>query len=785
MKILKSAFKFINRNKLFTSINVLGLSLALSISFIMGLYIVNEFSYNSTHKNRKNVYRVVNYYKPFDKKLAGTPFPLAEDLKATFPQIKNATNVRRIRGASIKLDDNWLNKSVLATSTDMFDIFTIPIISQTTQDDLLQSLNDIVISEKVAELIFKDGNPLGKEIIASIYGEENVFNVTAVFEELPLNSSLQADCFVNNHWTLNDINKAFNIDNASTSYRTDTWTTWIKTAQSAQIQNITKGLDDFVIKQTQDSVKTYSLQSLSDFYLHSNNILNSGKTGSLKSLKIVGLIALLIIIVATLNYITLSSAISTNRMKEIGVRKTNGASITNIRNQLLNESVIIALICLPIALLLISIMKPYAESLFEQRFLLISNNAIYYILCPIILTILIGLLSGLYSSSYLSKLKTIDIIHKKPFIGEKKNGFQSMLIVFQLIVFCVFVASAFIIHSQYKYGMNKDLGYHKSNILFVDLNDEADYKVFLERVKTIPQVISVSGSMDILPTLSSGSFMLNHFINKDEQLEVEGLDIDYNFLQTMGIKLKEGRYFSEEYATDFKHAIILNQTAVEQLGIENPVGQIIEDWTIIGVVEDFIVHSIHSNIPPLIISLTDEYINQVAILYQEGELFNLLSILKKEWQSVNKDIPFIYLTIDDINEEIYASEKTFFKIITIGSIFTLIIAMLGLFGLTLFITKSRTKEIGIRKVVGSSKKEIVLLLLKTNIYNVIIASVIALPISYFIMKEWLQNYAYAVEINFWHFVISSLIALVLVVITVIVQAYAAANKNPIIALRYE
>ncbi len=739
MNYLKTSIKFIKRNKFFSGINILGLSVALAVSFVMLLHLVNEFSFDSVHKNRNKVYRVVNYYKDFGHKMSGTPFPLAEDLKASFPQIEKATNTRYIRRFAIKVNDNWIKTRTLATDSDIFDIFTLPLLSQNiATEKLLQSPDNIVISEKMANIIFKQENPIGKQITAFLDGKEQQYNVVGIYENIPENSSLQADCFINSKWGLADILKT--VRNADVNYEVDLWRTWVKLSDKQALIPIKNQLNDFLkTHNVNTEQRAYSFQNLNDMHLYSADINNSGKVGDLYSLKIISVIVLLILIVASFNYVTLSTAISTNRAKEIGVRKTNGAGTAVIQTQLLSESVLMALIALPIAVLLMYLIMPYAEQLFEIRLSLIRNNLILYASFFVALTVLIGLLSGLYSSYYLSKLKTIDILNKKPFIGRKKHTLRNSLIVFQLVVFCVFVTSAFIVQSQYKYAINKDLGYNTSNILFVNLDEDEDYHLFLNQVQKMSPVVSVGCAMDPLPTLDASSFMVQHFTDKDKKVQVEGLDVDYNY----GNK------------------------------------------TIIGVTKDFILHSIHTKVPPLYIVLENKYIFQMAIRYQEGQLANLLPLLQTEWSKIYQDMPMQYFTSADLNEEIYFGEQNFFKMITIGGLFTLFIAMLGLLGITLFITKSRTKEIGIRKVVGSSVKSVVLMLLKGTIYKVIIASVIAVPITYLLMQEWLNHYAYSVGINLWYFVLSLFIALVVVMLTVIGQAYRAASRNPVEALRYE
>ncbi len=787
MNYLKTALKFIKRNKFFAGINIIGLSIALAASFVMLLYIVNEFSFDSMHKNRDDVYRIVKLYPEFNEKGSGTSFRAAEDLKVYFPQIEKATNGRIMRRFAVKINGSWVRQRAMETSAELFDIFTIPIISQNTAtENLLKSPNDIILSRKLAKLAFNDENPLGKQLEVSFEGSEKQFNVVAVTEDLPENSTIKAACFIQNSWTLKGLDEI--LKPFASSYRIPFWTTWIKTSKGSNIDDLSNNLSSFLLTHNVDtSLFQYGLQNLKDYHLHSENIDNSGAVGSLNRLKVMIVIMLLILIVATFNYISLSTAISTGRAKEIGIRKTTGASISVIRTQLLSESVFISLIALPIAIFMMYAAMPYVNELFKIKLTYIGSNKIIYALFFVSLTIIIGLLSGFYSVYYLSKLNPVEILSKKLFVGQKKNILRSSLIVFQIIVFFVFVSSAFIVNLQYKFAMNKDLGYRTSNVLFLNLPDDEEmkYSLLLEQVGKIPNVISAGCSMDALPMIGGSSSTYNHFVDKDKEVELEALDVNYNYLQTLGIKLKEGRYFSKEFSGDLNNSIILNQKAVKALGITDPIGKQLDSMTIIGVTEDFILHSIHKPVPPMTIELTEDFIMQMAIHYEEGQLNNLLPILEKEWAKIYKDIPMQYSTSADINKDIYANEQDFLTIITAGALFTIFLAVLGLLGISLYIGKSRTKEIGIRRVVGSSRGNIILMLLKSSVYQVVAASILAIPISYFIMQEWLNNYAFSVKINFWYFVITTFISLVVVIFTVIGQAYRAANRNPVEALRYE
>jgi putative ABC transport system permease protein len=514
--------------------------------------------------------------------------------------------------------------------------------------------------------------------------------------------------------------------------------------------------------------------------------MNTGRKGNMKNIRIFSTIAFLIILVAAFNYIILSTAVSAGRAKEIGIRKTNGASVKSVRNQLLSESVFLVLNVLPIAVILALIAKPYAEELFQTKLYIINSNIIVYVLVYLILTIIIGFASGLYTSSYLSRLNVINILKNGSVSGKRKSYLRFSLIVIQLVIFCSFISGTLIIRSQYKYALTKDLGYQNNNILLVDLGRNfKDYTVFINSIKSFPNVKMAAGTMDGLPMLGSMTSMIPNFQDQSQKVKVEGLAVDYNFIETMGIPVLKGRSFSEDFGSDLTSATMLNETAVKDLGIDDPIGKQVAGKTIIGIVKNFNLHSIRSDIPPLMIDMTDRYIQQVAINYDPGTLDNILPMIESEWKKVAPDRSFQYQTIEDLIEDIYASEKNLSIIISIFAIFSLLIAAFGLFGLTLFIAKTRTKEIGVKKVLGSSEKTIVYSFLQENLIMVLIAAVLAVPVTWYFMNKWLSNFSYKVGINFWFFVIAFAVASVVVLLTVLFHSYKASRINPVDALKYE
>ena len=453
---------------------------------------------------------------------------------------------------------------------------------------------------------------------------------------------------------------------------------------------------------------------------------------------------------------------------------------------MLSESVLIVLIVLPVALVLTWIALPYAVKLFQTNILIMGPNIILYVSVYFIITILIGISSGLYTSTYLSKLQVLDIMKNTINTGKKKVRFRSAMIIVQLLIFCSFVACALIVRSQYKFALSKDTGHFKKDILQIELGyDFPAYTAYINAIKANLNVINAAGVMEGIPMLGSMSYMMPNFEDANIQVNVEGLAVDYNFIETMGLEVIKGRSFSEEFGSDLQNSTILNEMAVKKLGIKEPIGTMLGPKTIIGIVKDFNLHSIHSDIPPLSIDLNDKYIHQIFVHYRTETLDNLLPLLEKEWIKITPERPFAYKTIEDLFTEIYSSEKTLISIITLATIFTIIIAMFGLFGLTLFIATTRTKEIGIKRVLGSSERSIIYSMLFENMILVIIATVLSIPVVIYFMSKWLNNYSYRVTISWWVFFASFVAATIVVLSTVYFHTYKISRTNPVKALKYE
>jgi len=785
---LTPAFRFLNRNKLYTAINSLGLAISLAISFIILLYVINEFSFDHLHKNRKNVYRVNNYHVDAKLNQATTPHQLARILEEEFPQVEKAVSTGVVRGVKLKSFEEFLPvERAITTTSEVFDIFTIPLVSRPLSEDLLLDRNSIVLSRELANKLFKTGDPVGKVIEGNLHDSTVLFTVTGTFENIPQNSSFQADCFLNPYWNLVPYQRIMKTENLNDFWFINICITWVLLNDGSDLSTIDTQLREMENTHVKGPLKyNYSLQKLSDVHLKSDDIGFSAFQGNMKDLKLFSLIAFLIVFIASTNYIILSIAVSTGRTKEIGIRKTAGGAINRIRNQLLSESIGLSILVLPIALVIMVAIRPYSESLFDTELHVIPSNLGIYIVAYILITLLIGLTSGLYTSSYMARLKVIDILRNTIHSGKSRKYYRFLLTTVQLIIFCTFVSSTLLIRSQYQFAIKRDPGHYVENILFIDLGRNfKEYESFLNKVRSIAFVEMATGSMDVIPTDRSGSMMFQHLQNEEVKVRIEIFNADYQFLEIMGIPLAEGRYYSEEFGNDMDYSVILNETAVKKMGIENPMDQKIKHLNIVGVVKDFTLHSVQSEIQPLFIHLSNKFIYQLAITYQPGTLDNLIPLLKSEWDKTGQEAAFSYLTIEESIENLYASEKNLSTILALSSLLAIIIAAFGLIGLTLFVSKSRTNEIGIRKVFGSTEKEIVLSFLNMNFLSVITAGITSVPITLFFFNRWLENYTYKVEISWWVFIITGLIAAIVVLSTVLIQSLKASRINPVEALRYE
>jgi putative ABC transport system permease protein len=783
----KTGLRFLKRNKLFAGINMFGLSISLAASFIILLYVINELSYDHCHKNRQRVFRVLNFYPDTKNTVSSTPYILGSVLKEKFPQIEKVIRIMPVP-LTFKTENGSIPETAISTDSEIFDIFTLPLIEGSPNTDLLGDKNSIVVSRELAGKLFGSQNAVGKEIVATTFDGDKLFTIKGIFENIPENSTFRAQCILNNRWSIDYINKKLYITNAETTWSQDIWITWVLLSKKCDIKSLTNQINTYTSKKVKGrQASVYSFQNLSDVYLGSAEVGNSGIRGNISSVKIFSALAFLMIIVAAINYIILTTAISTTRTKEIGIRKAFGAGVDKIKNQFLSESYLLISLGLPVSLLLMRLTLPLSGKLFQTQLHVMRSNITVYILCYLAIVILIGFASGFYTSAYLSRLNVLDIINNSAHSGKSKHLFRSFLIVLQLVIFCSFMSGALIVYSQYKYVINKDLGYYNKCILLIDLGrDFNGYPAYLNQIKSNPNVIMAAGTNESLPLQhTTVAFGVDNFQNTEISVMIELMNVDFNFIKTMGMSIIKGRDFSEDYGSDISHSDILNETAVKQLGITDPIGKMVGGSTIIGVVKDFNFFSLHSDISPLSIGVFNKNFRQIAVHYKPGTLGSILPALETEWKKIAPERPFHYTTIEGMIENLYSSEKNLTIIVSVFALLTLIIAAFGLFGLTLFLARSRTREAGIKKVFGSSENAIIMSFLRENFILVTIAALLSVPVTIHFIMQWLNKFAFKISIGWWVFVFAYLSATIVVLLTVLYHSYKVSRINPVEALRYE
>ncbi|HKJ80978.1 MAG TPA: ABC transporter permease, partial [Ignavibacteriaceae bacterium] len=531
----QNTLRFLKHNKLFAGINLFGLSISLAATFLILLYVINEISYDHCHKNGKRAFRVISFYP--DTKLSGnrTPYVLKTTLKEEFPQIQKVITVMPIP-LIFKTENDSISETAISTDPQVFDIFTLPLVSGSSGSNLLEDKNSIILSSELSRKLFGKLDPTGKTIMVTAFDGNHLLTVKGVFEDVPENSTFRPECIISSIWSVDYAKKKFYITNPETTWSQDLWSTWVLLPKKSNTRALEKQINNYTGKKIKGRpASIYSFQNLMDVYMKSGGIINSGKRGNITSIRIFSALAFLIIVVACINYIILSTAISSGRATEIGIRKAFGAGIGKIRNQFLYESLLLVSISVPLAFFLAWFFLPFTEQMFQTRIHVMSSNITIYILSGLFLVIIIGALSGFYTSAYLSGLNVLHILNHTANIAKGKF-FRSFLIILQLIIFCSFMSGSLITRAQYKYEVNKYPGFYNKCILLINLGRNFNgYKTYLNTIKSNPNVILAAGSNVSIPVNNaSAAFQMSNFQNPEIQVMVDILIVDYNFLETMG-----------------------------------------------------------------------------------------------------------------------------------------------------------------------------------------------------------------------------------------------------------
>ena len=800
------AFRTILRNKLFSIINILGLAIGIACSFLIILDVQDDLSYDQFFENKDDIYRVVldRIYPENVVSYAIIPHSYAHVFTSDIPEVEESTRIVNAGGEFVVTIDDKIFKERFACAVDsnFFEFFGIPII----KGDPLKALaipNGILLSETTAIKYFGKEDPLGKTLSAA----DNDLVVAGVFENIPENSHMKFDLIFNV--------QIFGLDQRP-NYIAFSAYTYIKLTSGTDPQFVEEKFPDIVKTYAAGQIGTqlgvsfeeytaagngyhYYLQPLTSIYLTSHLEAEIRANGNKSYVFILAGIALFLVIIAGINFMNLSTARSADRAREVGMRKVVGSQKKQLIFQFLTESILITLVGLIIAVVLVELFLPSFNVLSGKELSIHYFDNFFTLPLLLFIGIIIGVLAGSYPAFVLSAFRP-SLVLKGKFSSSGKGTFlRNSLVVFQFWISILLISITLLVLKQMHFLKNTDMGFARENILIVNRARALETRVeaFKTELLKNPEIVAVTASSDKI----SGGFYPGVFFQtknlNSEVLTSRGMSVDYDFFHTMDLRIIEGRGFSKDFTDSL--SMVINESAVREFKLENPVGATLHipadgdrpsfEMKIIGVVKDFHYNSLHTDIKSFVMWSLDgpvqPFTNILSIRIENEGKAETLSFIEKKWNEFLPEQPFSYQYLDDDIFELYKSEEISSKIFGIFTILAILIACVGLFGLAAYTAAKRTKEIGIRKVMGASIPGIVSLLSSDFAKLVVIAFILAVPVAWIFMKKWLLNFAYQTNINIWIFLLSGFIALFIALFTISVHALKAASANPAESLKYE
>ncbi len=801
------AMRNLMKHKSYTFINVLGLAIGIACAAMLFLFIRHELSYDSYHQNADRIYRATIETDDHHK-IAKTAFALAPKLNIDFPEI---TAVRffkdRTRTLFRKDEKQFYESRMFWADADVLTIFSFPQISGDPQTALAEPYS-VVLTAETAQKYFGKLDVLGETLTINWNKQDHEMKVTGVLENIPSNSHFVFDMLI----SFSTSEHLF----PENSGILDNWTfifahTYLLLPPNLQPRNLEKQFPVFAAKHAGEEENYKSiiseLQPLADIHLYSHYGGEIEPNGNIVYLYIAGIIALLILAIACINYTNLATARSANRAKEIGVRKVAGANRLQLIKQFLGESILLSLLALVLSVVLIELCLPTFNQFVAKDLTFIDGGNWGILLLVVFIILAVGLLSGLYPAIFLSSFQPIFAL-KGTQTNDYRNRslFRKLLVVSQFAISIGLIISAIVIYDQLTFMQNKELGLQKDQVIIIPHgrkireNPEHLKSEFMKH----PNVASVTISSHIPGerlTIAIGATPENgNPDGSEEPWPIAAVSVDKDFLKTLGLDLAAGRNFSEEFPTDVQEAFILNETAVRQLNWDNAIGQPFSatfrtgqpslpvetrNGNVIGVVKDAHFESLHSEIEPVAFLIKPYWYYYISVKVRSENLPNTLEFLEQKWSEIQPGYPFEYHFLDDTFQTLYEQEEAWGTAIGFFSMLAIFIACLGLFGLAAFSTQRRIKEIGIRKTLGATVPNIVLMLSREFALLVLIANILAWPIAYWGINSWLQNFAYQIDIDFKIFLLSGIITFFIALLTITYQTLKAAFSNPVKALRHE
>ena len=799
---LKIAFRSFTKHKAFSVINLLGLSFGLACFLFIGMYILDELSYDDHFAKAERIVRIEEDGKfgPQAYQSSLSPDALADAVIADFPEVESATRLATHWDMWVRYNQLQELEKLLYVDSNFFQVFGIDFLHGNASSALSMP-HAVVLSQNAANRYFGDKNPIGETM--DIGDRDHL--VTGVMEDLPVNTHFHTDFFI----SLPSLRQAKSFTWSQSNYYT-----YALLGDAGDFEIFAEKLNKRKKEYYEPSIQEYMSQSYDEFYADGNYVNlypvpitdihlyghkedELAQNGDIRYIYLFSIVAFLILLLACINFINLSTARAADRSKEVGVRKVIGARRINLIQQFLSESLMVCLSAFLIALVLCQLLLPYFNTISNK------NLDFAFLFQPTHLLLMLGviggvsILSGLYPAFFLSGFRPIKAIRKEQHAKGFHASFRKVSVVFQFTITAILLVSAIVITQQLHFIQNKKLGYNPEQVFIMQSAWEArqNYGVMKEAVRALPQVVSVSGTTD-LPAQEGGnrSSFTSQAESDSREVVLNRWWVDYEFFNTLEIDISEGRAFDEAFGTDTS-AVVLNETAVKRFGLEPPYinqtisqqnGNVTDNYTVVGIVDDFHFKSLHNEIEPLGIFLTrNPTPANLTMRIRTSDIEGFINATEKIFKQYIPNSVFTYSFFDERFDKMYAQEYSIARLFNAFTGLAVFIACIGLFGLISYIVQQRTKEIGIRKVLGASVDQIVILLAKDYLKLVIIALLVAIPIAWYGANQWLNNFAYRIDVQWWVFLLAGGFAIGIAFLTVCWQSIKAALANPISSLRNE
>jgi len=785
---LKTAIRNLTRHKGYSLINIAGFAIGIACCILILLWVQDELSFDRFHENLDSLHRVVEEQHYSDGTIlstARTPYPIGPALVEDYPEIINFTRFTPFWRTLIECGDkSFYERGFAFADPSLLEMFSFPLLRGDVYTALSET-NAVLISEDMAKKYFGDEDPVGRAITMDNAVD---FQVSGVFANIPHNSHLRFDF-------LGQFDTFVQLSRWGKQWDNHSYYTYVQLTEDAHHQDVTPKIYEYITNIYPESGTKFLLQPVKDIHLRSDFAIDLGGKSEYRAkyVYMFSMIAVFVLLIACMNFMNLTTARASRRSLEIGMRKVVGAKRVNLIRQFLGESVLISFLSLLIAMSLVLLALPAFNSISGKELSLAAFNIGLLAAGLIGIAIVTGILSGSYPAFLLSAIQPIRVMKGSLSMGSKNSAFRKILVTCQFSLSIGLIIGTFVVYRQLDFMQKKSLGYNQEHIVyFAERGDFwKSYDTFKMELQQNPNVVGVTAASSI-PTHTVTSTSGVGWEGKDPGFDVlfTQFNVGYDYFETLEMEMVQGRSFSKDFPTDAAGAFILNETGARLTGMKNPIGKKFTLWDksgpIIGVVKDYHFKSLHAKIEPLVLRMFHRNWNRYVIIrIRSDNIKEILKSVEDAYKKFHPGYPFEFQFLDESLNALYSSEKRTGEVFRCFMFLAIFISCLGLFGLASFMADQRTKEIGIRKVLGASVPGIFFMLLKEFVKWVLLASAISWPLAYFTMDHWLKNFAYRTDIALWVFLVSGILGLAVAVVTVSYQSLKASVANPVDSLRYE